>query len=116
MGLTEHNEREMRSRESYSLSTPGNLLFMAAISMTATAPVMYSAPHPRVHERFSESSFQGTVITLESIENKRSPAPANAMLAERLRKLRSQAINKGMPLLDSDEISLELQKRRGEIG
>ncbi len=117
MSLTDRNVNELRSKESNSLSVPGNfLLIAAAISRVAALPqTAYAIPHPYVHDHFSDSSFQGTMVTIKSVTTKEPQVSRKMSLGEKLRSLRSQAIAKGMPLLSPDEISSEVQRRRGEI-
>ncbi len=116
MSLTDRNVNELRSKESNSLLMSGNLMLIAAISGAAALPqVAHAIPQPYVYSHFSESSFQGTMVTIKSITTKEPQASRKTALGEKLRSLRSQAIAKGMPLLSPDEISLEVQRRRGEI-
>ena len=117
MVLTEAISAELRSRESSGILQPSSALILATLTRALAA--LHSAValpnHPRILSHSVEGSFQVIAFDTASAAEHSLPIRPKTRLGQRLNELRNKAIAKGMPLLDSDEILIEVQKRRGEL-
>jgi len=117
MPVTDFALARLLSQESYSLvSRPVAVFAMLSllggvISAPATFPEQ--KPYYRMGE-VSNSCRQSSQITVWSNIEKPRYRPRTA-LGEKLMALRNQAIAKGLRLLNADEITEEILRRRGEI-
>ena len=110
-------ELELRSKEPCGVLLSGNALIIAALTSTLAVPHPTKAlsDQPRYFSHLAEGSYKGVPLQAASATKHRVRITPKTQLGKRLNELRNKAIAKGIPLLDADEILIEVQKRRGEL-
>ncbi|MBS3907055.1 MAG: hypothetical protein KGZ49_08470 [Syntrophaceae bacterium] len=116
MSLTENTIARSREQETTSVTgTPVSIVAVALLSgVLAPAPLISFEKHEsyKIIVVPSVKSQIAKIITWTDTESYFQP---RTLLGKRLLAIRNRAISKGLPLLDADEIMLELSRRRGEL-
>ena len=117
MVLTDAKSAELQSTESIGILQSSNALVVAALTSALAVPHAADSlsDQPRYFSHFAEGSYQVVPLQATSTIEHRAPITPKTRLGKRLKELRNKAIAKGMPLLEADEILIEVQKRRGEL-
>jgi hypothetical protein len=115
MSLTENNLARDRAQESTSLtSTAGSIIALVFLGgALAAAPLVLFEKHVsyKAIEMQSVKSQISNIIIWADTESYFQPKTG---LGKKLLEIRNMAISKGFPLLNVEEILLEVSHRRGE--
>jgi hypothetical protein len=116
MTLTDYKTAELFSRESSNWLFAKNALLVGALSSVVVALPYAHLAHKGNYYGYTNatSGTSQTSMFMHSMSLKK-PFMPRTDLGKKLLELRNKAIAKGMPLLDQDDILLEVQKRRGLI-
>jgi len=117
MSVTDFTLARSRSQESYSVVNRPVALFamLSLLTGAISAPFEFSEQKSYCKAvEVSSSCCQASQITVWGGTEKPRYRPRTA-LGEKLIALRNQAIAKGLRLLNADEITEEILRRRGEI-
>jgi len=112
MTLTDYKTAELFSRESSNWLFAKSALLVGALSSVVVALPYAHLAHKGSYYGYTNATSGTSQTSMHSMSQERPFIPRTD-LGKKLLELRNKAIAKGMPLLDQDDILLEVQKRRG---
>jgi len=115
MSLTEYTLAKNRLRESFNLTSTMVAFCSLLVGGITEPPVIKKdvQPYYKIIE-VSGAVSQASKIAIWGSYDRKGYYPKTE-LGKKLMTLRNQAIAKGLPLLNADEIIEEISRRRGEI-